>query len=360
MTPALHQLIPVLDPGDAASDHTLQVQRLLRDLGFASDVFTDETNPSLRGCTRPTAEFPGGPAIYQFAIGSPQADRLLNGGEPFTVVSHNVTPAALFEAWDPLLAHGCTWGRHQLGALATRASLGIGVSTYNADDLAALGCRRTAVAPILLDTARFDREVDEPTLEQLRAGKASGGADWLFVGRIVPNKAQHDIVKAFAAYRRGVDPRARLWLVGGASSARYETALRRFIAGGGLDGAVTLTGPVSAGVLAAHYAAADVFVCLSDHEGFCVPLLEAMHHGVPIVTWRSTAIPETLGAGGVCLPEKAPTVVASAVARVLEDPAMRAALVAAGQARLDDFGLQRTRARFAEVIGPWYAEVAGG
>lgn len=352
---SLHQMIPVLDPGDAASNHTLQVQRLLRDRGFVSEIFTDETHPSLAALTRPTTAFPGGPVIYQFAIGSPQADRVASAPDPVAVVSHNVTPAHFFEAWDPPLVHGCTWGRQQLEMLARATSLGIGVSRYNADDLDALGCRHTAVAPILLDTSAFEREVDTTLLDRLRADRA--GADWLFVGRLVPNKAQHDIIKAFVAYRRTIDGRARLRLVGGASSARYESALRRFVAGAGVGDAVTFTGGVGPSALAAHYAAADVFVCLSDHEGFCVPLLEAMHHRLPIVTWASSAIPETLGDGGICLPEKSPAVVASAVARVLDDDAVRAQVVDGGTARLADFALGRTRARFAAVIEPWHASV---
>jgi len=352
---SLHQLIPVLDPGDAASDHTLQVQRLLRDRGFESEVFADTTHPRRAGLARPSASFPGGPVIYQFAIGSPQADRLAAGPDPMALVSHNVTPPEFFEAWDPGLVHGCTWGRRQLAMLAPRASLGIGVSRFNEADLVALGYRHTAVAPILLDTAAFEREIDPLARQRLERVREGGGHQWLFVGRIVPNKAQHDILKAFAVYRRTIDGRARLWLVGGASSTRYEAALRAFVAAAGLDDAVTFTGPVERDVLAAHYATADVFVCLSDHEGFGVPLLEAMHHGVPVVTWASSALPETLGTGGVCLPDKRPTTVASAVARVLHDADVRARLVAAGRARLGEFALERTRARFAEVIEPWHA-----
>jgi len=354
--PRLHQLLPVLDPGDAASSHTLQVQQLLRDRGFESDIFCQETHPSMAGSARPMSEFPGGPVIHQFAIGSMQADRLLATDDPLALVSHNVTPPEFFEVWDPPLVHGCAWGRNQLARLAARSSIGIGVSSFNEADLIAFGYRQTAVAPILLDTASFDREADARTHEGLAVLRERGGTDWLFVGRLVPNKAQHDVIKAFAAYRAHVDPAARLWLVGGASSARYETALRAFAKEAGLGGAVTFTGPVSPPALSAHYRNADVFVCLSDHEGFCVPLLEAMHHGVPIVAYAAAAVPETLGTGGILLPDKSPTLVATAVGRVLGDDPLRSQLVAAGRARLADFALDRTRARFAAVIQPWYDE----
>src|SRR5205807_7237378 len=139
-------------------------------------------------------------------------------------------------------------------------------------------------------------------------------------------------VKAFAAYRAMYDPAARLWLVGRSSSDTYVDAVHGFVAALGLEGAVTITGGVAAAELEAHYRAAGVFVCLSDHEGFCTPLIEAMGHDVPVVAFASSAVPETLGTppAGVLLPRKTPPFVAAAVQRVLTDGPLRAALVDAG------------------------------
>jgi glycosyltransferase involved in cell wall biosynthesis len=111
-----------------------------------------------------------------------------------------------------------------------------------------------------------------------------------------------------------------------------------------------MAGSVPAGVLAAHYRAADAFVCLSDHEGFCVPLLEAMHHEVPIVAFASSAVPETLGGGGVVVDDKGPVTVAAAVHRVLGDQPLREALAAAGRARLAELSLERGRARLRAAV----------
>jgi glycosyltransferase involved in cell wall biosynthesis len=172
----------------------------------------------------------------------------------------------------------------------------------------------------------------------------------LFVGRLAANKAQHDIVKAFAAYRQFHDQRARLHLVGGGGDDPYGRTLRRFVEALGLQDAVTLTGGVSAAQLAAYYATADVFVVCSEHEGFCVPLLEAMHNRVPIVAYGATAVGETLARAGVVLPTKAPSVVAAAVARVVDDAALRGTLVDAGVERLGDFALERTRGKFWSAI----------
>jgi glycosyltransferase involved in cell wall biosynthesis len=220
-------------------------------------------------------------------------------------------------------------------------------SRYNEAELVEAGYRATAVAPVLID------------LEALSAHAAGGaeadvearvGLRVLFVGRITPNKAQHDLIKALAVYRRLYDPRARLHLVGGVAAPRYQTALEGFVAALGLEEAVTLTGAVPAGVLAAHYRDADVFVCLSEHEGFCVPLLEAMHHGLPVIAYAAAAVPETLAGAGVLLTDKSPATVAAAIHAVVSDTGVRDALVAAGGTRVKDFALERTRARYVELF----------
>jgi len=353
---AVHQLVPSVVDGDAVSAHSLQVQRLLRDLGLASEIYVQDVAASNAGHVHPLRSFKPGPRtalVYQLAIGSAVADELIplaERGTRLVVNYHNLTPPDFFRPWLDPVTEPLAWGGRQLAKLAWWAGLGIGVSAFNERDLVACGYRRTAVAPILLDTDRFATEEDEATAARLQAARERGGHDWLFVGRIAPNKAQHDLVRAFALYRRTVDPEARLHLVGGSSSRLYRRMVRRLVAGLGLDGAVDLTGPVSSATLAAHYRHADVFVCLSDHEGFCVPLLEAFHHDLPVVAYDAGAVGETLGRGGVLLDDKSPAVVATAVERVLHDPALRAGLVAAGRARLADFSLDATRAAFRDAL----------
>jgi glycosyltransferase involved in cell wall biosynthesis len=178
------------------------------------------------------------------------------------------------------------------------------------------------------------------------------GARWLFVGRVAPNKAQHDVVKAFAWYRRVFDAGASLTLVGGVSAGSYWSALERFVDGLGLSGVVRLAGSVSDAELEGLYRSADVFVCLSEHEGFCVPLLEAMAHGVPVVAFGAAAVPETLGDAGLVLASKRPGLVAEAVGRVMRDEGLRARLVGAGRRRLEHFSLARTRRTLLDALQP--------
>ena len=237
-----------------------------------------------------------------------------------------------------------------MDALADRVEMGIAVSAFDQVELVEAGYRRTVVAPVMVDLEAFDRELDAGALATLQRAKEGGGVDWLFVGRVAPHKSQHDVVKAFATYRKLYDPKARLHLVGASSSHSYWTALGRYVAALGLSDAVEITGGVSAGVLAAQFRAADVFVCLSEHEGFCVPLLEAMHHQLPIVAFDAAAVPETLADAGVLLVDKSPPTVAAAVNRVLVDEPLRDALAAAAALRLADFTLERSRARWVDVL----------
>ncbi|HVM39234.1 MAG TPA: glycosyltransferase, partial [Acidimicrobiia bacterium] len=166
-------------------------------------------------------------------------------------------------------------------------------------------------------------------------------------------KAQHDVMLAFAAYRRLYDPSARLHFVGGGAVPRYLRALHELATRLGLGDAVQFAGSVSHAALAAHYAAADVFVCLSEHEGFCIPLLEAMHHDLPVVAFAAAAVPGTMGDGGLVLGDKTPPVVAAAVDRVMRDDALRDRLTTAGRARLAAFSLDRTTAAFEAGIRAW-------
>jgi len=179
---------------------------------------------------------------------------------------------------------------------------------------------------------------------------AEGGADLIFVGKVSPHKAPHDLVKMLAVVRRLYDPAARLHLVGSPLGETYAPALRAFVTELGLDDAVNFAGSVSEAELEAYLQAADVFVCASDHEGFCVPLAEAMGHGIPIVAYGVTAVPETVGDAGLLLPDKSPLHFAAAVGRILSDDTLRRHLTAAGLARAAGYNLPASQRRFVSLV----------
>jgi glycosyltransferase involved in cell wall biosynthesis len=190
---------------------------------------------------------------------------------------------------------------------------------------------------------------------ELARRRADGGADILFVGRVVPSKAQHELVKALWAYRRLYDPKARLHLVGGTSSYAYSKSLYDFADDLGLSEAVRIAGEVSDAALAAHYEAADVFLSLSVHEGFGVPLVEAMTAGVPIVARDAGAVGQTTAQAALLLEAGDPSYVAAALHRVCTDDVLRQALVAAGRRRAAELQGDGVGRQFVDAI----AEVAG-
>ena len=356
MIEAVHQLVPSLARYDAVSDHALELRRLLKSLGLETEVWYEVAHGAAHADGRHYKEF-AAPAgrdrtllLYQMSTGSPLADFLLGRPEERVVNYHNITPDRLFAPWEPLVAEILRGGRAQLRQLASGTALAIADSRFNQRDLHTEGYARTTVSPVLVDLDGRCGETDEATFARLQDEKTKGGADWLFVGRIAPQKRQHDVLKAFAAYARHVDPRARLHLVGGESSDCYRTAIARTAAALGLRDSVRLTGAIPQAALVAHYRSADVFVCLSEHEGFCVPVPEAMHLGLPVVAYPAAAVPDTLDGAGLFVSSRSPLAVAAAVERVLGDTALRAALVRQGRASSERFALARSRARFAEAL----------
>jgi len=354
---ALHQLLPSYARRDAIGSHAFLLQALLRRAGFESEVYAQWREDPPGPCLAPTAlrPRPGERTVllYHLSTGSELATVVADRPEPLVVDYHNVSPSEVFGRWEPTVGPELALGRRQLADLSHRTSLAVAHSAYSATDCRRAGYRRSEVAPILLDVDGLIGDVDDFALRRLGDERASrGGSDWLFVGRLAPHKAQHDIIKAFAIYREVYDGHARLSLIGGSSSHAYETTLQAYVRSLGLDGAVRILHSVTGGELAAHYATAEVFVCLSDHEGFCVPILEAMAYGLPVVAYAATAVPETLGGAGLLLPRKDPATVAAACNRVATDRPLRERLSAAGRARVAGFSLAAAEATMLDALLP--------
>jgi len=358
--PAIHQVLPVLAPRDAIGNHTLAIRHALRTRGITSEIIAGEINPGAAQGARtvrevnPTRLAAAEPTLwlYHASTGSPLAEWFVQLPGPKAIDYHNITPSELVGPWEPAIAVELDHGRRQLAQLAGEVPWALADSSFNERELIGLGYGWTSVVPILLDPAQLAGEgPDAAILQRLQARKAgTGGAEWLFVSRLLPHKAQHDVVKALAAYRLAYDPWARLTLVGAVGSARYAEALTDFIDDLGLADAVELTGSVTGGELGARYRVADVYVSASEHEGFGVPLLEAMAHDVPVVAYASSAIPETAAGAALLLDDKSPTVLASAVHRVISDAPLAAGLIAAGRRRLGELGLEASSRRLEGAL----------
>ena len=370
MTASIVQVVPSLAARDAIGGHVLRIDDALRAAGVDTAIYAGHIEPHLAGRARPHTDLSrvlprrDRYLLYHSSIGSPVGEFVLDRPEPKLLDYHNLTPPEYFAAWRPEVFVELTAGRRQLARFAKVTSLALADSAFNAGELVGLGFGRVCVVPILLDMGDDSGAtggsgarsrpvgVGDDRGAGRRPGRGGVGARWLFVGRVAPNKAQHDVVKAFAWYRRVFDAEASLTLVGGVSAGSYWSALERFVDGLGLSGVVRLAGSVSDVELEGLYRSADVFVCLSEHEGFCVPLLEAMAHGVPVVALGAAAVPETLGDAGLVLGSKRPGLVAEAVGRVMRDAGLRARLVGAGRRRVEHFSLARTRRTLLDALQP--------
>ena len=349
------QVIPSLASRDAIGVHTMHLRDGLRQVGIDSDIFYGSVTPDVAHEGRPVTELGAPDGIGGCSTSPPSAARSTTSSparaEPKLVNYHNITPADLLRDWEPNVAYEVALGRTQLARLASQSHLAVADSAFNESELRALGYEDTAVVPLLIDMHRKSEEPDPAVAARLGERKAaSGGADLIFVGKVSPHKAPHDLVKMLAVLRRLYDPAARLHLVGSPLGETYEPALRAFVTELGLDEAVNFAGSVSETELEAYLQAADVFVCASDHEGFCVPLAEAMGHGIPIVAYGVTAVPETVGDAGLLLPDKSPLPFAAAVGRVLSDDTLRRRLTAAGLARAAGFTLPDSQRRFVALV----------
>jgi glycosyltransferase involved in cell wall biosynthesis len=357
----IHLFVPMLHRRDAVGEHTRSLRDRLVGDGVECRIYTETPDPDTVGETHPYDRYgsdarPGDVLVYQMATRSDMADWLRDRPEPVVINYHSITPAEFFVPWNNWIARHQVAATQDLADLAPTAVLGIGVSEFDAEELRRAGCPDVTVIPVA--NVRLPPAPPDPeALAALR--RRPGGPHWLSVGRLAPNKGHEDTIAALFVARSTTAPDARLTIVGSPVEPAYSRALHRYTAALGLTGAVTFASRLTDGELSAHYAAADVLVMLSAHEGFGVPLLEAMSHGVPVVAYASGAVPEVVGAAGVLLDGRGPRRVADEVAALLADGDRRQALVAAGRDRPAALGLDRAASDLVTAL-KGVAERSGG
>ncbi len=344
MTLQVHQLVPTITPRDAVGNHTFRLREILRSMGYSSDIFAMFRHGEVAGDTYLADQLPSDAhaVIYQFSIGSPLAERWARHPGRRLVNYHNITPVELVGRWDGLLDAEVRLGRQQMADYATRCHHAICDSEFNQSELDELGYVSTETIPVLFDVAASPP--DKAITGSIKRSKR--GLQVLFVGRIAPNKAHHDLVAAVKVVRDVYGNDAHLHIVGTDGPPGYRRLVDEIVQTAEMSQHVTFHGSVSQSALVAFYQATDVFLCLSDHEGFCVPVIEAMHHGLPVVAYDCTAVGGTVGDGGLLLADKHPMIVGAALARIAQDQGLADHLAAAGRRRSADFTLERTTERF--------------
>jgi L-malate glycosyltransferase len=351
----IHQFVPMLHRADAVGRHTLRLRDVMAGRGICSEIYVELTDPDTAEETRPFTSYAeeaeeGDVLVYQLATASGIAPWLLGRPERLVLNYHNVTPPEYYAPWDNGLARHQLRAQIELRELAPRTTLGIAVSAFNEAELRAAGVARTAVVPPAAMMPAGERNGPAQQHQEAHVRGSGPGARWMSIGRLAPNKTVECAVMALLVTRAHQDPAATLEVVGRPVVPSYTAALYRFVDEMGLRGAVRLTGALRDDDLVERMARADVLVVTSRHEGFGVPVLEAMALGLPVVANRAGALPETVGDGGLLVDTDDPWALAAAVARVRGDATLKSTLAAAGRRRLAELDLSSAAARAVDAI----------
>lgn len=348
----VHQWIPAAHQGDAIGDSSRRMRDLLRAMGHTSDIFALTIDDALRGDVQPfsdPASRQGDLTIFHFALPSPmtQAFRELPTGR--ILQYHNVTPAAYFAPYDPTLFRLASIARRELATLVGEVDLALGVSEYNRLELERLGFSPTGVLPLAVDLARLANAPARPALEKTLDDDF---VNFLFVGRIAPNKKIEDHIRLAEHYKRYVDAYYRFIFVGRFDAVpRYYATIRALISEYRmLNERFIFTGPVPDADLAVYYRKSAVYISLSEHEGFCAPLVEAMANDLPVLAYSAAAVPETLGGAGVQFAPKDLEYAAELLGALAFDDDLRAQVIAGQRQRLTDFSDVRLEQQLAAVV----------
>ena len=325
----VHQMVASLSYGDAISNEALRIRQILHNRGYESEIFAESVHSAMRGKAYPLWDYERVSSsenvlILHFSIGAGVSSFAYRLPDRIMLIYHNITPARWFAPYQPRLAKLCYQGRRELAAFIDHTDLALGVSEFNRAELDAIGFHPTGVLPLLLDHEQLTVPPSPSILSMFDDDKTN----LLFVGRVIPNKRFEDLIKVFYIYRNYVDPKSRLILVGEYRGfEKYFDALMGLVDRLDLSD-VVFTGHVDTDDLAAYYRVADVLLSLSEHEGFCAPLIEAFRFGIPVMAFDAGAVPETLGGGGILVREKHLEEIAEMAHLLVHDPQLRERVIA--------------------------------
>ena len=334
--PAVYQVLTTLDYGDAIGNEVLGIRAVLREAGYTSEIFVETADPRLEPLTHDyrdliDASHPDNILIHHYSIASKASRVAYALPDRMVLVYHNITPHGYFVGVHDYLAWLCYSGRRELRAYVNRCDLALGDSEFNRQELEQCGFPRTGVLPVVPSFAHLDETPDRTLVSEFDDERIN----ILFVGRVIPSKRIEDLIRFYQAYRLKYQPNARLLLVGACDGFEwYLTSLHHLVATLRVPD-VHIFGHVSNAELTACYDVADLFLSASEHEGFCVPLVEAFRKRIPVVAYAAAAVPATMDGAGVLYETKDPRYVAAIMDTVLSNPALESEIVLDQAAALD-------------------------
>ncbi len=338
----VHQVLSGAGPRDAITSEALAFRACFSRWGWGGRDHASHIVPGLNGAFSAVAGLQSKPddvLLLHHSAWTPRLDELLALPGRRLLLYHNITPPRWLWDESPVVATHCHLGRHQLQTLVQVADAIAADSGFNAAELEALGARQARVIPLLLDLDRLGPPAPPPP----------GPPNVLFVGRLSPHKRQDEVIRAFALYRRHRSPDARLTLVGDPISAPYGAWLRRF-ADEHAPGAVSIESGLSAAELGDRYRSAHAFLCLSEHEGFCIPLIEAFHFGLPVIARPAGAVPETAGTAALLVEDPDLAVVAELLHLAINDERLRRELARRGHKRVEEYAPVRVQEQLRAAV----------
>ncbi|HMS25612.1 MAG TPA: glycosyltransferase [Acidimicrobiia bacterium] len=335
----------------AVGNHAVGINKALSDANIETVTFAETIRPEFRSTVKSMEDLssdlqPDDVVLYQFANPSPMADLLFHRPCRLIVNYHNITPAHYFSRWFPSTSAAISRARTQLARLAPLSSGAIAVSEFNAAELVALGYRNIEIIPPIFSEAFYGHDKKE------EGRQTSDSSAWLFVGRIAPHKNIHILIQSLDIYRRHYGE-AKLTIVGSCDTPLYGKAVAELIQERNLEDVVTLIEHVDMEDLVDLYDSSSVFVSASEHEGFCVPLVEAMASGLPVVAVDAAAVGDTAGSAAVLVPRPRASLIADAIAVLANDEGKIRELQTRGYVRSRRFAPLTSSGKYVDYLSEW-------
>lgn len=346
------QLLPTLSFGDAIGNDTIALKGVISEMGYDTDIYAENIDKRLpEGIAQKADKLrdlkKDDVLIYHKSTGTDLTFKIDNYKCRRIMVYHNVTPPEFFRPYNTAATQLTELGYKGVEYLRDKIDYVLAVSAYNRSELVKMGytCPMD-IRPILIKFDDYRQTPDEATIKKYSDGKKN----LVFVGRIAPNKKQENVIRAFYCYKK-LEPESRLILVGSSKGMEnYYERLQKYANALGIGDDVIFPGHIKFSEILAYYRLADAFVCMSEHEGFCVPLVEAMFFDVPVIAYDTSAISDTLGGSGVLLDNNDPVFAAAVIDRVLTDEKLRESIIEGQRRRLEDFSYERIKATFEKEL----------